>query len=323
MTVANRLLPRRLPVDDLQRQGHLGLWAPAQGQEAVQVGTARACRDDDFLFPSYRECGVTIVRGGAPADLVLAWRGEVHATYDPYALNLANPQIIIGAQSLHAVGYAMGIQRDKAADPSVDAAVLDFHGDGAMSEGDTNEAYVFAAAMKAPVVFCAVNNQWAISEPTSVQAPTSLYRRGLGFGIPSVQVDGNDVLAVAAVLSAALDHARSGRGPVMVETWTYRTGAHTTTDDPTRYRTAQTDEYWAGLDPIVRMQKYLRSRELIDDAWLAELDERAEQFGAQVRDAVHQPDPDPVALLDDVYAEPTPDVRADQRELAEWLQGGQ
>ena len=319
------VMARRLDIEgtNLQRHGELGLWPPLIGQEATQVGAWLALGSADQVFPTYREQALATWMGVELSQVLATWRGTAHCPWDTVATHFSAYPVMIGSGTLHAVGYAMGIQRDKVADPSVDAAVLDFHGDGAMSEGDTNEAYVFAAAMKAPVVFCAVNNQWAISEPTSVQAPTSLYRRGLGFGIPSVQVDGNDVLAVAAVLSAALDHARSGRGPVMVETWTYRTGAHTTTDDPTRYRTAQTDEYWAGLDPIVRMQKYLRSRELIDDAWLAELDERAEQFGAQVRDAVHQPDPDPVALLDDVYAEPTPDVRADQRELAEWLQGGQ
>ncbi|HYP73127.1 MAG TPA: thiamine pyrophosphate-dependent enzyme, partial [Microbacterium sp.] len=149
----------------LQRQGHLGLWAPAQGQEAIQVASARACRADDFLFPSYRELGVLVVRGARPADLVLGWRGEVHGTFDPHALNVAAPQIIIGAQSLHAVGYAMGIQRDHA-----DQVSVAYFGDGATSQGDVNEAMVFAASFAAPVVFVCSNNGWAISEPVALQA---------------------------------------------------------------------------------------------------------------------------------------------------------
>lgn len=188
----------------LQRQGQLGLWAPAQGQEAVQIGTARACRPDDFLFPSYREVGVLLVRGATPADLVLTWRGEVQSTFDPYALNVATPQIIIGAQSLHAVGYAMGIQRDGA-----DQVAVAYFGDGATSQGDLNEAMVFASSFASPVVFVCSNNQWAISEPVTVQAKYPIAGRAPGFGIPSLRVDGNDVIACTAAMRWALEHARS------------------------------------------------------------------------------------------------------------------
>src|SRR6478609_5268190 len=193
-------LVRRIDTEGvaLQRQGQLGLWAPCQGQEGVQVGTARAFRADDFVFPSYREIGVQHVRGAKPADFVIAWRGEEHSTYNPYDINTATPQIIIGAQSLHAVGYAMG------------------------SQGDVNEAMIFASSFRSPVVFVCTNNQWAISEPVTVQAKFPIAGRAPGFGIPSMRIDGNDVLASLAAMRWALDHARSGKGPAFIEAVTYR-----------------------------------------------------------------------------------------------------
>ena len=200
------MLVRRIDTEGvaLQRQGQLGLWAPCQGQEATQVGTARAFRSDDFVFPSYREIGVNFVRGAVASDFVLAWRGEEHSTYNPYDINTATPQIIIGAQSLHAVGYAMGIQRD-----GTDQVAAAYFGDGATSQGDVNEAMVFASSFRAPVVFVCTNNQWAISEPVTVQAKFPIAGRAPGFGIPSMRVDGNDVLACLAAMRWAVDHART------------------------------------------------------------------------------------------------------------------
>ena len=241
------MLVRRIDTEGvaLQRQGQLGLWAPCQGQEATQVGTARAFRSDDFVFPSYREIGVNFVRGATPADFVLAWRGEEHSTYNPYDINTATPQIIIGAQSLHAVGYAMGIQLD-----GTDQVAAAYFGDGATSQGDVNEAMVFASSFRAPVVFVCTNNQWAISEPVTVQAKFPIAGRAPGFGIPSMRVDGNDVLACLAAMRWALDHARSGNGPAFIEAVTYRMGPHTTSDDPTRYRDKDEVERWRRRDPI-------------------------------------------------------------------------
>ncbi|MBF4561012.1 pyruvate dehydrogenase (acetyl-transferring) E1 component subunit alpha [Microbacterium sp. VKM Ac-2870] len=284
----------------LQRQGHVGLWAPAQGQEAVQVGTARACRTDDFLFPSYREVGVTIVRGGAPADLVLAWRGEMHSTYDPYALNLASPQIIIGAQTLHAVGYAMGVQRDGG-----DQVAVAYFGDGATSQGDVNEAMVFASSFGAPVVFVCSNNHWAISEPVTVQSRFPIAGRAPGFGIPSMRVDGNDVVACTAAMRWALEHARSGQGPVFLEAVTYRMGPHTTSDDPTRYRGPGEVEAWRTRDPLTRLEAFLRNSGDIDDDVLAEISREADQLTAAMREAVLTAVTRPaIEVLDGVYAEP-------------------
>lgn len=299
----------------LQRQGHLGLWAPAQGQEAIQVGTARACREDDFLFPSYREVGVTIVRGGAPADLVLAWRGEVHSTYDPFELNLATPQIIIGAQTLHAVGYAMGVQRDGG-----DQVAVAYFGDGATSQGDVNEAMVFASSFGAPVVFVCSNNQWAISEPVTVQSRFPIAGRAPGFGIPSMRVDGNDVIACTAAMRWALDHARRGEGPVFLEAVTYRMGPHTTSDDPTRYRERDEVERWRARDPLTRLEALLRSTGDLDDAALAAISQEADALTGAMREAVltavTRP---PLAVLDDVYAEPHSGLSRQRQHFAAYL----
>ncbi|MCO6631507.1 thiamine pyrophosphate-dependent dehydrogenase E1 component subunit alpha [Cutibacterium avidum] len=314
------VMVRRLDVEGtaLQRHGELGLWPPHMGQEATQAGAWLALGDGDQVFPTYREQGLAHAMGVSVADILDSWSGKAHCAWDTVATHFSAYPVMIGSGTLHAVGYAMGIQRDVESG-SARAAVLDFHGDGAMSEGDTNEAYVFAASMNAPVVFVCVNNQWAISEPTTVQSPTSLFRRAIGFGIPAVQVDGNDVVAMTAVLRAALDHARSGKGPVFVEAWTYRMGAHTTTDDPTRYRTADEEAIWGKTDPILRLQTYLQDRGDIDQGWLDGLAEREEAFGAEVRAAVHEnPTPVMAELMSDVYAEPTPDVLADAEEISSW-----
>ncbi|KZE90780.1 3-methyl-2-oxobutanoate dehydrogenase subunit alpha [Microbacterium sp. TNHR37B] len=301
----------------LQRQGQLGLWAPAQGQEAVQIGTARACRADDFLFTSYRELGVLLVREAAPADLVLTWRGEALSTIDPYALHVAPPQIIIGAQTLHAVGYAMGIQRDRS-----DQVAVAYFGDGATSQGDVNEAMVFAASFGAPVVFVCSNNHWAISEPVSVQAAVPLAARAPGFGIPSLRVDGNDVIASTAAMRWALDHARSGGGPVFLEAVTYRMGPHTTSDDPTRYRSAEELEIWRARDPLLRLERHLTAVGAFDEGFRAEIDAVAGEFTSRMRaaaiNAVTRP---AIEVLDDVYAQPHAGIDEQRAAFASYLAG--
>ncbi|MET0296239.1 MAG: pyruvate dehydrogenase (acetyl-transferring) E1 component subunit alpha [Microbacterium sp.] len=296
------VLVRRVDTEGvaLQRQGQLGLWAPCQGQEATQVGTARAFRADDFVFPSYREIGVNFVRGAKPADFVLAWRGESHSTYNPYDINTATPQIIIGAQALHAVGYAMGIQRD-----GTDQVSAAYFGDGATSQGDVNEAMVFASSFRSPVVFVCTNNQWAISEPVTVQAKFPIAGRAPGFGIPSMRVDGNDVLACLAAMRWAIDNARNGRGPAFIEAVTYRIGPHTTSDDPTRYRDKDEVERWRHRDPIARVEALLRAEGGFDDEFAAQVSADADELGAQVRAATLSAVTRPaIEVLDDVYAEP-------------------
>jgi len=312
-------ITRRLDAEGvaLQRQGHVGLWAPAQGQEAIQVASARACRADDFLFPTYREVGVLIVRGARPGDLVLAWRGEVHGTFDPHQLNVATPQIIIGAQSLHAVGYAMGIQRDGG-----DQAAVAYFGDGATSQGDVNEAMVFASSFGAPVVFVCSNNQWAISEPVTVQSRFTLAGRAPGFGIPSLRVDGNDAIACTAAMRWALDHARTGEGPVFLEAVTYRMGPHTTSDDPTRYRAKDEIELWRGRDPLLRVEAHLRRIGAFDDAFAAEIAATGDALAAEMRDAVLTARTRPaIEVLDNVYAEPHTGIDRQRERFAAYLDG--
>lgn len=301
----------------LQRQGQVGLWAPCQGQEAVQVGTARAFRDDDFVFPSYREIGVNYVRGAKPADFVLAWRGEAHSTYNPYDINTATPQIIIGAQSLHAVGYAMGIQRD-----GTDQVAAAYFGDGASSQGDVNEAMVFASSFQAPVVFVCTNNQWAISEPVTVQAKFPIAGRAPGFGIPSMRVDGNDALACLAAMRWALENARAGGGPAFIEAVTYRMGPHTTSDDPTRYRDRDEVEAWRRRDPIARLEALLRAEGAFDDEFVAQVAADADTFGAEVRAAtLGAKTREPITVLDDVYAEPHSGLDEQRRWFGAYLDG--
>lgn len=319
------VLARRLDVEgtNLQRHGELSLWPPLIGQEATQAGAMLAIGPNDQLFPTYREQALAHWKGVSIADILATWRGSAICPWDTVATHCSAYPVMIGSSALHGVGYAMGIQRDGMTghdDPDVDAAALLFHGDGGMSEGDVSESYVFAAANQAPIVFCCVNNQYAISERTTVSARTSLFRRAAGFGIHSVQVDGNDAIAMAAVLRDCLRRARNGEGPCFVEAWTYRMGAHTTTDDPTRYRSKEEEQAWAALDPIVRLRTHLLNEHLIDDDWLAALDERADAFGASVRAAIDDiPEPDLVAELGNVYVDPTPDIRREQQELADWL----
>jgi len=301
----------------LQRQGQVGLWAPCQGQEATQIGTARALRRDDFAFPSYRETGVTYVRGAGPEGYVRAWRGEAHSSYDPNAIGAAVPQIIIGAQALHAVGYAMGIQRD-----GTDQAVATWFGDGATSQGDVNEAMVFAASYSAPVVFVCTNNQYAISEPVGVQAAAPIAGRAPGFGIPSMRVDGNDVLAVTAAMRWALDHARSGKGPAFIEAVTYRMGPHTTSDDPTRYRGKDEVESWRRRDPITRVETYLRSQGAFDEEFSAAVAAASDDVAAAVRSTCLAMTTAPaLSILDNVYAEPHSGLEEEKAWFAAYLDG--
>src|SRR6478609_10606921 len=312
-------LVRRIDTEGvaLQRQGQLGLWAPCQGQEGVQVGTARAFRADDFVFPSYREIGVQHVRGAKPADFVIAWRGEEHSTYNPYDINTATPQIIIGAQSLHAVGYAMGIQRD-----GTDQVAAAYFGDGASSQGDVSESMVFASSFRAPAVFVCTNNQWAISEPVTVQAKFPIAGRAPGFGIPSLRIDGNDALAGLAAMRWALDHARSGKGPAFIEAVTYRMGPHTTSDDPTRYRDKEEVERWRRRDPIARVEALLRVEGAFDDAFATEVAADADRLVAEVRSAcLSARSKEPIEVFDHVYDEPHVGLDAQRAHFAAYLEG--
>ncbi|KQQ28906.1 MULTISPECIES: thiamine pyrophosphate-dependent dehydrogenase E1 component subunit alpha [unclassified Frondihabitans] len=304
---------------NLQRQGQLALWVPSHGQEAAQVGSARASRPQDHLFPSYREHAVGMVRGIDPVDVVRLLRGNTHGGWNPAERqNFHLYTLVIGSQTLHATGYALGITLDgdyATGDPERDTAVITYFGDGATSQGDVSEAFVFAASFQTPEVFFLQNNQWAISVPVATQSRTSLHLRGEGFGIPSTQIDGNDVLASYAVTLRDLDAARSGGGPRFIEALTYRIGAHTTSDDPTKYRTDAELQSWIARDPIVRYEAYLRGRGE-SDSFFAAVEEEANDLANDVRVrtlALEKPSTD--LIFDNVYSEPHP--RIDEQK--EWL----
>ena len=319
------VLTRRIDVEAtaLQRHGELGIWAQLLGQEAAQIGAGRALRPQDFVFPTYREHGVAWCRGVDPLDLLGLFRGIDHGGWDPNEKNFGLYTIVIGAQALHATGYAMGLQRDGVVgtgDAERDAAVIAHFGDGASSQGDVNEAFIFAASYNAPVVFFCQNNQWAISEPIERQSRIPLYQRALGFGFPGVRVDGNDVLATYAVTQAALQRARDGQGPTFVEAYTYRMGAHTTTDDPTRYRLSDDLERWKLKDPIARVEAYLRRGGLADDAFFDAVQAEADDLGVHLREGCKAlPDPSPLSIFDHVFSETTEELRAERDGFAAYL----
>lgn len=270
----------------LQRQGELALWVPVIGQEAAQIGSGRAMRTADYAFPTYREHGVALTRGLDLADLLRLFRGVTNGGWDPREHNFHLYTLVLAAQVPHAVGYAMGIQRDLLADPTTEpAAVVAYFGDGSSSEGDIHESMVFASSYNAPVVFFCQNNNWAISVPFEVQSKIPLVNRAAGYGIPGIRVDGNDVLAVYAVTQWALEHARSGHGPVLIEASTYRIGAHTTADDPTKYRLSAEEELWKTRDPLQRFESYLRAENLADDDYFAQVKNDGDELAAHVRAA--------------------------------------
>jgi 2-oxoisovalerate dehydrogenase E1 component alpha subunit len=303
----------------LQRQGELGIWASLLGQEAAQVGSGRALGPRDMAFPTYREHGVAWCRGLDPMKLFELFRGVSHGGWDPTAHNFHLYTIVIGSQTLHATGYAMGIQRDGAVGEDGEA-VIAYFGDGATSQGDVNEAFIWAAVNNAPVVFFCQNNQWAISEPLERQTRTPLYKRAAGFGFPGIRVDGNDVLACLAVTRKAMQAAREGQGPTLIEAFTYRMGAHTTTDDPTRYRLSAELESWKLKDPIERVKQYLIRTGQAEMSFFDEVDAEAARVGASVRTACQQmPDPEPLSMFDDVLTTQTRQLADERAEFAAYL----
>jgi 2-oxoisovalerate dehydrogenase E1 component subunit alpha len=315
------VLVRRIDTEavSLQRQGELGIWASLLGQEAAQVGSGRALGPRDMAFPTYREHGVAWCRGVDPMKLLELFRGVSHGGWDPAEHNFQLYSIVIGSQTLHAAGYAMGIQRDGETGENGAAAIVYF-GDGATSQGDVNESFIWASVFNVPVVFFCQNNQWAISEPLEKQSRIPLYQRARGFGFPGIRVDGNDVLACLAVTRKALQAAREGQGPTMIEAFTYRMGAHTTSDDPTRYRLAAELESWKLKDPIERVKAYLIREDQVSPAFFEEVDKEAAALGAKVRNAcISMPDPGPLQMFENVYAEPHPLLDIERRQYAAYL----
>ncbi|HEY0698150.1 MAG TPA: pyruvate dehydrogenase (acetyl-transferring) E1 component subunit alpha [Micromonospora sp.] len=304
----------------LQRQGELGIWASLLGQEAAQVGSGRALRPQDMACPTYREHGVLYCRGIDPIMPLGLFRGVDQGGWDSNKFKFNMYTIVIGAQTLHATGYAMGVTMDGKTGHEDGEAVIAYFGDGATSQGDVNESFVWSSVFNAPLVFFCQNNQYAISEPLERQTRIPLYQRASGFGFPGVRVDGNDVLATFAVTRAALDNARLGQGPTLIEAYTYRMGAHTTTDDPTRYRIASEVEAWRAKDPIARMRAFLTRQQIADESFFAEVDEQAKQEALQLRERVlAMPDPAPLTLFDHVYPNGSPLVDAQRERMAQYL----
>ncbi|KZS66487.1 pyruvate dehydrogenase (acetyl-transferring) E1 component subunit alpha [Mycobacterium kansasii] len=297
---------------NLQRQGELALFTPCRGQEAAQVGAAAGLRATDWLFPQYRELGVYLVRGIPPGHVGAAWRGSWHGGLEFTTKSCAPMSVPVGTQTLHAVGAAMAAQR-----LGEDSVTVAFMGDGATSEGDVHEALNLAAVFGAPCLFYVQNNQWAISTPVRKQtAAVSIAHKAIGYGMPGIRVDGNDVLACHAVMAEAATRARAGNGPSLIEAVTYRLGPHTTADDPARYRDQQELDRWLALDPIPRFRCYLQGLGL----WSQSLEDRvaARSAGqrAELRDAVFDaPDFDVDELFTAVYAHITPELDAQRRQL--------
>jgi pyruvate dehydrogenase E1 component alpha subunit len=313
------VMVRRLDTEAtaLQRQGELGLWASSLGQEAAQVGSAAALRGTDFAFPTYRDHGVALMRGVQPLQILGLYRGVTNGGWNPLEHRCGLYTIVIGNQALHGVGYAMGQSLDGS-----DEATITYFGDGATAQGDVNEAFVFASVFSAPVVFFCQNNQWAISQPRERQRMVPIHQRAAGFGFPGVFVDGNDILAVMAVTRAALERARSGNGPTLIEAYTYRMGAHTTSDDPTRYRMGDEVERWRLRDPIERLKVNLAHGGIADRSFFDTVEHQADEMAEGLRTGVRTLGvPASDSIFDHVFAEEHPILTRQRADFAEYHAG--
>ncbi|MDQ6882895.1 MAG: pyruvate dehydrogenase (acetyl-transferring) E1 component subunit alpha [Candidatus Dormibacteraeota bacterium] len=287
---------------NLQRQGQLGLWGQFLGQEALHVGATLALRETDWIFPSYREFGMAMCRGVDPAAMLTLFKGLTHGAWDPRRYHFAPLAIPVATQVPHAVGFAMGCRLKK-----TDEAVLVTFGDGATSEGDWHEAMNFAGVFRSPVVFLCQNNYWAISVPLTRQTAGSIAERAPGYGFPGIRIDGNDILAVFAATRAAAERARRGDGPYLIEAVTYRMGAHTSSDDPTRYRLAADVEAWSAKDPIARYKSWLMSKGILDEAADSVVTEEAERVAMEMREKLSRAPMPPAAkvIYEGVYQSPS------------------
>jgi pyruvate dehydrogenase E1 component alpha subunit len=304
----------------LQRQGRIGTFAPIKGQEAANVGATAALRESDWMVVAFREAAGELMRGRSMEDILLYYGGYNEGGYVPEGVNNLPTSVPVGSQTLHAVGVAWGMKYR-----GTDDVAMVFFGDGATSQGDFHEALNFAGVYKTPVVFVCQNNQWAISMPRAKQtASETLAQKALAHGVPGIQVDGNDVLAVYVAAKEAVDRARAGEGATLIEAVTYRMSVHTTADDPKRYRTDEEVESWEARDPIRRFQVYLKAKGLLDDEKIAALEEAIDQ---QIREAVERAEAimsepvDALEMFDHLYAEETAALREQRQELADELQG--
>ncbi len=304
------LLGRRLDerMVRLQRQGRIGTFAPIKGQEASQLGSVFTLRRQDWMVPSFRETAAMVWRGWPIEKLLLFYAGYLEGgspAPDQHDLPVTIP---VATQLPHAVGLAYAAQYR-----GDDVVVMVFFGDGATSEGDFHEALNLAGVWHVPVVFVCQNNQWAISVPFKKQTHSrTIAQKALAYGLPGIQVDGNDVLAVYAAAREAVERARQGRGPTLIECVTYRLGVHTTADDPSKYRSEEEVKAWERKDPLTRFRAYLETRKLLEDGLEQQVDE---EIAAAVRRFEAAPPADPLRVFDHVYAEMPPHLAAQRAEL--------
>ncbi len=303
---------------NLQRQGRIGTFPPVVGQEASQLGAVAALEPSDWMAPAFREALAEIWRGKAMENIILYYGGYDEGGAVEENRNDLPMAVPVSSQTLHAVGIAMAMKyRGK---PEV---AMTFFGDGATSEGDFHEAMNFAGVFQLPVVFICQNNQWAISTPLSKQTRSeTIAQKAAGYGFPGIQVDGNDILAVYSASRKAVERARSGEGPTLIECLTYRMGLHTTADDPTKYRDNKEVETWKSRDPIVRFQKYLQDKGVLSPETTQQYEEeiKAEIQGVverseQLMDELGAPED----MFDHQYAELPPLLQRQREEmLAQW-----
>ncbi|NDL60433.1 thiamine pyrophosphate-dependent dehydrogenase E1 component subunit alpha [Phytoactinopolyspora mesophila] len=296
----------------LTKMGRLAVYPSSRGQEACQVGGVVVLDERDWLFPTYRDTVALISRGIDPVEALGLLRGDWHCGYDPMATRTAPQCTPLATHMPHAVGLAYAARRR-----GEDLVAMVYVGDGGTSEGDFHEALNFAAVFNAPVVFLVQNNRYAISVPLSRQsAAPSLAHKGVGYGIRSEQVDGNDAVAVVSVLSDAVAFARTGRGPVLVEAHTYRMDAHTNADPVGRYRDASEAEEWIERDPMTRLEAYLSAAGVLTDSDIKAANDAAEDFATGMRPQLNaNPEVHPLEIFDYVFAEPTPQLREQRSQL--------
>jgi pyruvate dehydrogenase E1 component alpha subunit len=313
-----------IQVSALTRQGRLATYPSASGQEGCEIPAVAALQEHDWMFPTYRDSIAVLTRGVPAAQVLSLFRGDWHLGFDPGEHRIAPQATPLATQALHAVGLgtAARLKGD-------DVVALTFLGDGATSEGDAHEAFNFAAVWQAPVVFLVQNNQYAISVPVAKQTRARTFAdKAIGYGMPGYFVDGNDAAAMFAVISAAVERARSGGGPTLIEGLTYRVEAHTNSDDPSRYRGKDEEAKWRELDPLIRLEKYLTKAGVLTPAVADEIAAAAEALATEARDAMSvEPDLDPLELFDHVYVAERPALLEQraflERELAATEAGSQ
>ncbi|UOQ95719.1 pyruvate dehydrogenase (acetyl-transferring) E1 component subunit alpha [Halobacillus shinanisalinarum] len=281
---------------NLQRQGKIGTYVQYEGQEAAQVGSALAIEEGDWMFPSYRDHAATMTFGHSLRNLLLYWVGRIEGGIPPEGKNIFPPAVPIASQLLHATGVAWAEKKK-----NTDRVSLVYFGDGATSEGDFHEGLNFASVFKAPVVFLNQNNGYAISVPTEKQMNSkTIAQKGLGYDIPSIRIDGNDILAVFIETKKAVDRARRGEGPTLIEAVTWRYGAHTTADDPSKYRDqSESDRRRTTTDPLLRLEKYMKNENSWDEEWLASMEQKITN---EINTAISEMKDYPKADIDQVFS---------------------